>query len=352
MAGLKPITTTSSRLFPPPPPHEGRIRLSTRAVRLVKVTVITVVAVALIVALIGPITDIVATHDVNAIVSSLRAGHLQSARETARTEMLTLGAGVFAAGALIYTARNFHLSREGQVTDRYTRAIEQLGSDKLDVRIGAIYALERVARDSAKDHPTVMAVLAAFVREHSSERWPPPVTGTDTFDRTRPDVQAAITVIGRRDVTNDRESINLADSYLPGADITDADLGEASLTGIKLPRANLSGSNLTNADLTRADLTSANFTRADLTGVRLSDANLTNATLGMGHSYKGWTSHGLKPMAHSPIIRDLRDHGANLSWGNSHPNKSQPRGSLWHESQTRYPDRRGLDRCRPQIRDF
>ena len=73
----------------------------------------------------------------------------------------------------MYTARNFRLSREGQVTDRYTKAIEQLGSDKLDVRIGGIYALERVARDSRRDHPTVMEVLAAFVREHSREQWPP-----------------------------------------------------------------------------------------------------------------------------------------------------------------------------------
>src|ERR1035441_3413443 len=97
-----------------------------------------------------------------------------------RTQLLTLGAGVFAAGALVYTTRNFTLSRrtyqlteQGQVTDRYTRAIEQLGSDKLDVRIGGIYALERIARDSARDHPTVMEVLAAFIREHSREPWPP-----------------------------------------------------------------------------------------------------------------------------------------------------------------------------------
>ncbi|MGH3218423.1 MAG: hypothetical protein ACRDPY_06785 [Streptosporangiaceae bacterium] len=39
------------------------------------------------------------------------------------------------------------------MTDRYTKAIEQLGHDKLDVRIGGIYALERIARDSAKGHP-------------------------------------------------------------------------------------------------------------------------------------------------------------------------------------------------------
>lgn len=39
------------------------------------------------------------------------------------------------------------LSRGVQVTDRYTKALEQLDSYGLDVRIGA---LERVARDSAQ----------------------------------------------------------------------------------------------------------------------------------------------------------------------------------------------------------
>jgi hypothetical protein len=58
------------------------------------------------------------------------------------------------------------------VTDRYTKAVEQLGSDKLEVRIGGIYALERIACDSARDHPTVMDVLTAFIREHSHEQWP------------------------------------------------------------------------------------------------------------------------------------------------------------------------------------
>ena len=106
--------------------------------------------------------------------------------DNARGRLLTLGAGLFAAGALVFTARNFTLSREGQVTDRYTKAIEQLGSDKLDVRIGGIYALERVARDSARDHPTVMEVLTAFIREHSREQWPPPVPSRSGNDRHGP----------------------------------------------------------------------------------------------------------------------------------------------------------------------
>ena len=64
----------------------------------------------------------------------------------------------------MFTARRFVLSRGGQVTDRYTKAIEQLGSEKLDVRIGGIHVLERVARGSARDHPAVMEMLAAFGR--------------------------------------------------------------------------------------------------------------------------------------------------------------------------------------------
>ena len=139
--------------------------------------------------------------------------------------MLTLGAGLLAAGALLFTAGNFTLSREGQVTNRYTKAIEQLGSDKLDVRIGGIYALERVARDSARDHPIVIEVLAAFIREHSREQWPPPDPGgREQEGWTRPDIQAAVTVIGRRYAKRDMERINLYGAYLVHAYLRDADL--------------------------------------------------------------------------------------------------------------------------------
>jgi hypothetical protein len=76
-------------------------------------------------------------------------------------------AGLAALGSLFIANRTYRLTQEGQITDRYTRAVEQLGSDKLDVRLGGIYALERIAKDSERDHPTVVEVLSAFVREHS-----------------------------------------------------------------------------------------------------------------------------------------------------------------------------------------
>jgi hypothetical protein len=204
-------------------------------------------ALAIVWALFVPLADWLAHHDVGSVTGSLH----ETALDNARGRLLTLGAGLFAAGALVFTARNFTLSREGQVTDRYTKAIKQLGSDKLAVRIGGIYALERVARDSAKDHPTVMEVLAAFVREPPYDRGG---AGGELM-RLWPDVQAAVTVIGRRISRNDRDRIDLT-----GANLADADL----------THANLAGANLARADLAYADLADTNLSGAELSGTRWS----------------------------------------------------------------------------------
>ena len=236
-----------------------------------------VLALAVSWVLFVPTADWLAHHDVGSATGSLH----ETALDNARGRLLTLGAGLFAAGALVFTARNFTLSREGQVTDRYTKAIEQLGSKELDVRIGGIYALERVARDSARDHPTVVEVLTAFIREHSHEQWPPsddPV-GRSQEQSTRPDVQAALTVLGRRDAHRDIRSIDLTGAILSGANLDGADLARALLRGADLARASLVGADLTGARLRDADLTSASLVGADLTDAILEGAKLARAIL-------------------------------------------------------------------------
>jgi hypothetical protein len=248
-----------------------------RGIRWLTVIAAAVAGLAVVWALFVPLADWLAHHD----VGSAKGPLLQTARDAARGRLLTLVAGLFAVGALVFTALNFTLSRrtfelteQGQVTDRYTKAVEQLGSDKLDVRIGGLYALERIARDSAKDHPTVMEVLTAFIREHSREQWPPlDPDNPDQARSTRPDVQAALTVVGRRDAKRDIGRINLV-----RADLTRADLRGANLTGAILIRANLTGAiliraifiraNLTDAILTCVDPTLADFARATLPGAR------------------------------------------------------------------------------------
>ena len=217
-----------------------------------------------------------------------RAPRLQMARDAAQHRLLGFGAGLFTAGA--DTARNLARSRPAtgasereELEDRYVKAAGDLESGRLDVRIGGIYALERVAHDWPLGHPAVMDALAAFVRRRSHAQRPsldedgPGAQGPGRMPY--PDVQAALTVIGRRGSSQDRGLVNLDRADLTGANLTRANLAYSSLAYVILAHANLSGADLTGADLTGADLTDADLTGADLTGAILSSADLTRANL-------------------------------------------------------------------------
>jgi hypothetical protein len=77
-----------------------------------------------------------------------------------------LGAGVLAIGAY-FTWRNLRVASEAQISNRFTQAIGQVGAElkdgqpNLEVRLGGIYALERIARDSPRDHWSIIEVLTA-----------------------------------------------------------------------------------------------------------------------------------------------------------------------------------------------
>ncbi len=83
--------------------------------------------------------------------------------------------GYFTWRNLRVTQERLDVDRESQITGRFTQAIGQLGAElkdgrpNLEVRLGGIYALERIARDSPRDHWTIMEVLTAYVRENA--RW-------------------------------------------------------------------------------------------------------------------------------------------------------------------------------------
>ena len=246
---------------------------------------------------------------------------LQMAREAVRTQLLTLGAGVFAAGALVFTARNsifaqrtVQLTEQGQVTERYARAIEQLGSEKLDVRIGGIYALERIARDSARDHPTVMEVLAAFVREHSREPWPLPTHGTALPGRsTRPNVQAAMTVIGRRTTEYDGGQIDLRGANLSGAQLDGANLRWTNLTRVFANQAKLDGAQFRSAELPEVDFSGAKLCGAGFTDAKLPDAFMPGADLTGAHFQKADLTRANLMVA---VLAGAYLRGANLTSAN------------------------------------
>ncbi|AVZ77081.1 pentapeptide repeat-containing protein [Streptomyces lunaelactis] len=210
----------------------------------------------------GPLTWLIAGDTVREITNTKdRAAAVSDVRQS----IIQSAAGIGAVGALVFAARNFLLAREGQVTDRYTKAIGQLASEKGDERIGGIYALERIMTDSARDHYTIVEVLAAFVREHAQ-----PPTGADEADpRVPADVQAALTVLGRRPR---RPELELRPINLIGTWLRKADLRGADLEGSVLCRANLHG-----ADLIRTRLQGAHLDGADLRDVKgLTRGQLTN----------------------------------------------------------------------------
>ena len=203
------------------------------------------------------------------------------------TALATVGALYFntnqTSQALQATRDQVGLSEQGQLTDRFSKAVEQLGNkDSLEVRLGGIYALERIARDSVRDHPTVMDVLSAYVREHAPLSM---CTSTAASASPTTDVQAILTVIGRRDENQDRDTLDLNNTCLPGTSfgstsLVGADLGGTDLSGANLILADLSGADLTDADLSGADLGAADLTTADLSGADLSGAFFDVANLG------------------------------------------------------------------------
>jgi hypothetical protein len=88
------------------------------------------------------------------------------------TIVQAVGGAVVLVG-IWFTWRNLRVAQEGQITNRFTQAIDQLGAElkdgkpNLEVRLGGIYALERIARDSPKDHWSIMEVLLTYVRENA-----------------------------------------------------------------------------------------------------------------------------------------------------------------------------------------
>ena len=205
---------------------------------------------------------------------------LKAQNEVRATLLQGLGGVVLLVG-VYFTYRQLRTTREGQITERYTRAIDQLGHDQLDVRLGGIYALERIARDSVADRATIGEVLTAFVRSHAP--WPPrlpgqyvaaaPIDQVPELQVRAPDVQASLTVLGRGNFARARG--DLGDRL----DLHASDLRHAQLRGAHLQRANLSEAHLEGADLNKAHLEGANLRKAHLEGALLALADLEGADL-------------------------------------------------------------------------
>lgn len=227
---------------------------------------------------------------------------------------------------------NIRVAQENQITDRFIRAVDQLGNDKKAIRSGGIYALNRIANESDEDYWPIMQVLTSFIRQKSP--YPTYVDIKDEDNATCEkmsyyeyvlylekklesginapqvvecyrkvevpvDVQAAIYVISKRryfnsscvDLKNpnshlnkEQESLFLYGTNLFSVDLNQAHLEAAVLSACFLCMANLSNAclqyaNILGTNLYRADLEDANLEKANLQYVNLKQANLKRANL-------------------------------------------------------------------------
>ena len=174
----------------------------------------------------------------------------------------------FLIWATVIKQTTLNFQKEGHITDRISKAVEQLGAEKtlkmpkdngegtvertvpnIEVRIGGLLGLERIAQDSTRydngrDHVRVMEILCAYVRENA-----PCLTLTlteplFTAKKTRIDVQTAINVIKRRD--RDQRAIEDLVRYrldLRSVDFDGADMSKGNFAGAIFWRSRFEAAN-------------------------------------------------------------------------------------------------------------
>lgn len=213
------------------------------------------------------------------------------AGNSARVTIAQIFGGLFVLFSVLIALKNAEIAQstlrvteEGKITDRFSKAIELLGNEKLDIRLGGIYALERVAWDSQRDHWSVMEILTAFIREASPIAFQKCkevlsralIRGDEAEKRLREykvptDIQAAITVIGRRnpkwiEQETDRQNLDFRGAVLRRAKFSFAILNDAVFFEADLSRAEFYSTELKNARFSLAILEKTSFSKANISG--------------------------------------------------------------------------------------
>ncbi|SDW37598.1 Pentapeptide repeat-containing protein [Albimonas donghaensis] len=144
----------------------------------------------------------------------------------------------------------------------------------LEVRLGALYALERIAQDSLRDHVPIMETLCAYIRENSEN--------LDEPARPRIDILTALTILGRRGPDQRAQEAKRTPRYRPdlgGAKFGRNDLSGLALQGMLFVRAEMEWAILSEARMEGADLSWAKMEGAILFGAKMEGAILSEARM-------------------------------------------------------------------------
>jgi len=225
---------------------------------------------------------------VRRLKSTITADRVKELENEFRKTIAQIIGGVLILAGFLFTWQQILASRQKEATDRLTAAIGHLASDQQPIRVAGAYALGRIMRDSPAEGSVVIDILSAFVREKAAWKDKDNQLPKDL----RPDIQAAVKVIGQRPKEVDDQfepySIDFSSSdlrrgqfakcrfaharmleaHLDLANLEGADLRSAQLQGSVLDDANLRTTNLQGADLTATSIRGAHFEGANLSGIK------------------------------------------------------------------------------------
>ena len=195
--------------------------------------------------------------------------------------------------------RQSQTAQQGLLNERYQKGSDMLGSEFLPVRLGGIYALQRLVGEHPEQyHVQIMRLFCAFIRfpTHEAPRAAESIEGDDLtgdalfdagFDRAsiemgenpsarvREDVQVIMDWMSKR--SKKHIALEKENSFV--MDLRHANLRGANLTSINLVSASLNGTDLSNTVLCEADLSNARLYETNMSGANLAKTILSSAKL-------------------------------------------------------------------------
>jgi hypothetical protein len=180
-------------------------------------------------------------------------------------------------------ARNFALAQRGQVSERFSRAVEQLGATDENenpdpaVRTGALFSLMRIGIDSPDHTQPALLVVATYVRKFKKPAKLRP-NGCDAdfnFTQAQPDIANALRFVLYRIAAKLKDKSEFLG--LRGANLNGLALDGLILSGFDLTRIKFSHASLVRANFRDANLRQANFERTCLTDADFRGASLEGA---------------------------------------------------------------------------
>lgn len=227
---------------------------------------------------------------------------LKQKNEVVKFVLQFIGGGALLYGLYLNHKRLQNLEKQtettekGHYTERFTKAIEQLGSENDAIVLGGIYALANLAKDKAETYyTTVYDTLCAYVRNRLG------ISSKDSLD-----TNSLVFFVTRKDVTNkevyfknlpipiqtifnildDRKNQVDNDKYdkkftpdFTNTNFASFDLAKTNFDKARLNQTNLKHTNLTRVSFNKSILIETDFEGANLENVIFKDLHLIDSNL-------------------------------------------------------------------------